>query len=50
MPDGKSDCLFGREVHHENKNALCFTKIIAGKNMMAEGKWTGNFLMKVWIE
>ena len=49
MPDGKFDGPFGREMHHEIKMPGVY-KIIVGENMMAEGKWTGDFLIKVWIE
>lgn len=49
MPDGKFDGPFGREMRYEIKIPGVY-KIIIGENMMAEGKWTGDFLIKVWME
>ncbi len=49
MPDGKFDGPFGREMRYEIKIPGVY-KIIIGENMMAEGKWTGDFLINVWME
>ncbi len=48
MPDSTFDGPFGREIHYK-MNIPGVYKLIVGESMMAEGEWTGDFKIKIWV-
>jgi hypothetical protein len=49
FPDNHFDGPFGKDIVFKIKDTGTY-KIIVAENMMAEGKWLGNFNLKVWVE
>lgn len=49
MPDSTFDGPFGDSLHYKIKMPGMY-KIIIGPDLMAEGKLSGNFILKVWVK
>ena len=49
MPDSTFDGPFGDSLHYRLKITGTY-KIIVGHNLMAEGKPSGNFILKAWVK
>lgn len=49
LPDSTFDGPFGRELHYKIKSAGNY-KIIIGEDMMAGDRWTGDFVLKVFVK
>lgn len=49
LPDSTFDGPFGRDLHYTIKTAGNY-KIIIGEDMMAGDRWTGDFVLKVFVK
>ncbi len=49
LPDSSFDGPFGKNISYPLKGPGNY-KLIIGEDMMAEGKWSGGFLVKVWVK